>query len=113
MVIIPVAPQGLKALVPQLPSSPTSEVTPEDTIVVQVLGAAGTPATYKINNETYARQDIAMRLQQIFSVRANKVMFIKGAADVEYGEVASMIDAGHKAGVDNIGIITPKVEAGQ
>ncbi len=40
-------------------------------------------------------------------------MFIKGEPDVDYGQVASMIDAGHQAGVDNIGIITPKVEAGQ
>ena len=114
MVIVPVTPHGLDALVPQ-PPKPNAPPPPENdkTIVVQILGSAGSQPTFKINDETYAKQDIAGRLLQIFQVRATKVMFIKGEPDVDYGQVASMIDAGHAAGVDNIGIITPKVEAGQ
>ena len=112
MVIVPVTPRGLDALVPQPPKTgEDSEVG--KTIVVQVLGTPGAQPTFKIDDETYARQDVAGRLLQIFSVRQSKVMFIKGGNDVDYGDVASMVDAGHQAGVDNIGIITPKVEAGQ
>lgn len=113
MVIVPVVPKGLEALVPQPPGRDTRQISPESTIVVQILGAPGSQATFKINSETYARNEIAARLLQIFSTRQNKVMFIKGASDVEYGEVANMIDAGHQAGVDNIGIITPEIEAGR
>ncbi len=114
MVIVPVTPKGLDALVPQPPKPNAPKVEDNDkTIVVQILGAAGAQPTFKINDETYAKNDIAGRLLQIFSARQNKVMFIKGEPDVDYGQVASMIDAGHQAGVDNIGIITPKVEAGQ
>jgi biopolymer transport protein TolR len=114
MVIVPVTPKGLDALVPQ-PPKPNAPQNVDDskTIVVQILGSAGQQPTFKINDETYAKQDIAGRLLQIFQVRPNKVMFVKGDPDVDYGQVAAMIDAGHQAGVENIGIITPKVEAGQ
>ena len=114
MVIVPVTPRGLEALVPQ-PPRPGQPPPPDidNTIVVSILGSPGGQPTFKINDETYARQDIAGRLLQIFSVRATKVMFVKGAPDVEYGEVAGIIDAGHAAGVDNIGVITPRVEAAQ
>ena len=40
-------------------------------------------------------------------------MFVKGDPDLEYGKIAEVIDFGHQAGVDNIGIITPRVAAGQ
>ena len=114
MVIVPVTPKGLDALVPQPPKPNAPKVdSPDTTIVVQILGAAGSPPTYKINEDTYAIKDLPGRLLQIFQVRNTKVMFIKGAPDVDYGAVASALDAGHFAGVDNIGIITPKVEAGQ
>ena len=32
---------------------------------------------------------------------------------MNYGQIAEVIDWGHQAGVDNIGIITPRVESGQ
>ncbi len=112
MVIVPVAPQGLEALVPQPPKSSSPE-SPERPVVVQVLASPGAGPIFKINEETYAKADLPGRLLQIFSARQSKVMFVKGVQDVEYGEVASVIDAAHRAGVDNIGILTPKVEAAQ
>jgi len=35
-------------------------------------------------------------------------MFIKGDAALDFSLVAEIIDYGHQAGVDNIGIITPR-----
>jgi biopolymer transport protein ExbD len=40
-------------------------------------------------------------------------MFVKGDADLDYGKVAEVIDMGHQAEVDNIGLITPRISAGQ
>ena len=114
MVIVPVTPKGLDALVPQ-PPKPNAPPPPDNdtTIVVQVLGTNPTAPAYKINQDAYNKQDIGPKLQQIFSVRANKVMFVKGDPDLYYGSIAEVIDMGHHAGVENIGIITPKVESGQ
>ena len=40
-------------------------------------------------------------------------MFVKGDKDLDFGQVLPVINDGHAAGVDNIGIITPAVEAGK
>ena len=40
-------------------------------------------------------------------------MFVKGDPELLYSSIAEVIDFGHKAGVDSIGIMTPGVERGQ
>ena len=40
-------------------------------------------------------------------------MFVKGDDKLNFGDVAEVIDIGHAVGVDHIGLITPKIEAGQ
>lgn len=112
MVIVPVTPKGLDAIVPQPPKNPTQQEPDPTTIVVSVLDAKDGQTAYKINDESYAREAIEPRLQQIFSVRQTKVMFVKGDPGLDYGKVAQIIDMGHQANVTNIGIITPQVEAG-
>ena len=113
MVIVPVTPHGLDALVPQPPKDPSKDVPNDRTIVVQVLGKTGGPIGYKINEDAFAKASIEPKLQEIFAARQEKVMFIKGDPDLTYGTIAEVVDFGHQAGVDNIGIITPRVEAGQ
>jgi biopolymer transport protein TolR len=112
MVIQPTTPKGLEALVPQPPKDPTHTPPPPDTtIVVQVLGGGSLP-TYKINEQTFAKQDIEPELQKIFETRNDKVMFVKGDKDLDFGPIAEVIGFGHQADVTNIGIMTPQVEAG-
>ncbi len=113
MVIVPVTPHGLDAMVPQPPK--THNEQPNDrTIVVQVLGAGGvSQPTYKINEDVVPIQDLQSRLNQIYSVRAQKIMFVKGDPNLNFQSVASVIDIGKAVGVDHIGLITPKIEAGQ
>ena len=113
MVIVPVTPKGLDALVPQPPKNKTQDVDNTRTIVVQVLDNKGAPPSYKINEDSFAKASLEPKLAEIFASRQEKVMFVKGDPDLEYGKIAEVIDFGHQAGVDNIGIITPRVESGQ
>lgn len=113
MVIVPVTPKGLDALVPQPPKNKTQQEDNSRTIVVQILSNKSAPPSYKINEDAFAKQSLEPKLAEIFAARQEKVMFVKGDADLEYGKIAEVIDFGHQAGVDNIGIITPRVEAGQ
>ena len=113
MVIVPVTPKGLDALVPQPPKDPTHDVPNDRTIVVQVLSNKTAPPSYKINEDDFSKTALEPKLAEIFATRSEKVMFVKGDPDLEYGKIAEVIDFGHQAGVDNIGIITPRVEAGQ
>lgn len=113
MVIVPVTPKGLDTLVPQPPKNKTQDQPNDRTIVLQVLSnGAGAPA-YKINDSSFNKADIEPKLAEIFATRSEKVMFVKGDKDLDFNQVAEMIDYGHQAGVDNIGLITPRVEAGQ
>jgi biopolymer transport protein ExbD len=111
MVIVPVTPKGLEALVPQPPKNKAPDVPNDRTIVVQVQ-AGGSLPVYKINDQQFAKSDIAPELTKIFQTRQEKVMFVKGDKDLDFGSVAEVIGFGHAADVTNIGIITPQVEAG-
>lgn len=113
MVIVPVTPKGLDALVPQPPKNPQQQQQNDRTIVVQVLYHPGQPPTYKINETDVAHADLLARLQDIYANRAERIMFVKGEDDVNFSAVADVIDIGRAAGVDHIGLMTPKILAGQ
>jgi biopolymer transport protein ExbD len=113
MVIVPVTPRGLDALVPQPPKNPQQEQPNDRTIVVSILASHGGTPSYKINQDDVAKSDLRNRLDAIYAARAEKVMFIKGDPDLNFTSVAEVVDMAHGVGVDHIGLITPKIEAGQ
>jgi biopolymer transport protein ExbD len=110
MVIVPVTPKGLDALVPQPPKDKTPQPR---TIVISVLHTNGTQVAYKINQDDVAKHDLLARLTAIYQNRAERIMFIKGDDDVNFAQVADVIDIGHAAGVDHVGLITPKIANGE
>ena len=113
MVIVPVTPRGLETLVPQPPKDHKEEPQNDRTIVVQVQSNGAAAPAYKINDTSFNKTDLEPKLAEIFATRQEKVMFVKGDKDLDFSKVAEVIDFGHQAGVDNIGLITPRVEAGQ
>jgi biopolymer transport protein ExbD len=113
MVIVPVTPRGLDALVPQPPKNPNQEQPNDRTIVVQVQAGGGGVPTYMINETPVAKTDLESKLNDIYASRAEKVMFVKGDPNLDFQAIASVIDVGHAVGVDHIGLITPKIAAGQ
>src|SRR5580658_1806497 len=114
MVIVPVTPKGLDALVPQPPKNPQKQPPQNDrTIVVQLIYRAGQAPTYKINETEVAKHDLLARLQDIYANRAERVMFVRGDDDVNFAYVADVIDVAKAAGVEHIGLMTPKIMAGQ
>ncbi len=114
MVIVPVTPKGLDALVPQPPKNKQQQQQPNDrTIVVQVLYRPGAAPAYKINETDVAKQELQAKLTEIYANRAERVMFVKGDDDVDFRYVAEVIDIGRAANVDHIGLMTPKILAGQ
>jgi biopolymer transport protein TolR len=115
MVITPLTPKGLDALVPQPPPKDQKQPPPQAdrTIVVQLIdrGAGQTPAL-KINQDDTTWENLGGRLTDIFKTRAEKVMFVKGDDNVPFADVANVIDIAHSSGVDKVGLITAKIEAG-
>jgi biopolymer transport protein TolR len=112
MVITPLTPHGLNALVPQPPppNMPPPPPNQDPTVVVEVKA----DHSLAINSDPVKPEDLQNRLADIFKTRAQKVLFVKGDKDLEYRYVATAIDAAKGADPDmKVGIMTPKVEAGQ
>ncbi len=110
MVITPLTPKGLEALVPQpSPNQPQQQDVIAKTIVVQVSEGG----KLKINQEDHTWETLGPRLEAIFKERAEKVAFVKGEDKVLFGEVARAIDVMRSSGIDKVGLITAKLEAGQ
>jgi len=115
MVITPLTPHGLEALVPQPPPKENTPPPPDRTVVVQVLEApGGGKPKLKINQDDVSWDNLSSRLTDIFKTRAERVMFVKGDPDIEFQNVAQVIDiAKGTQVVDRVGLITAKIEAGQ
>jgi biopolymer transport protein ExbD len=109
MAISPVVPHGLDALAPQ-PPPPNAPQQPDDHTVVIVIDKTG---KVKINDDDADWNNLESRLVDIFKLRAEKVAFVKGDPDLDFQMVARAIDIAHSAGVDKVGLMTPKVELGQ
>jgi len=110
MVITPLTPHGLEALAPQPPD--TNKPQPPDQQDRTVVIVIDKDKSMHLNNEDTDMQKLGPRLEDIFKTRAERVVFVKGDPDLEYETVAKAIDIAKGAGMDKIGLMTPKVEAG-
>jgi biopolymer transport protein TolR len=113
MVITPLTPKGLDTLVPQPnPNQQQNQDLENKTVVVQIL-KDGASSKVKINNEDSSWSGLGPRIEQIFKDRAEKIAFVKGDNDVLFADVAHAIDIMRGSGIDKVGLITAKLEAGQ
>jgi biopolymer transport protein TolR len=110
MVITPRTPTGLDTLVPQpAPPNQKQQTNDDHTIVVQVMSGG----KIMINQDESNWNTLGPRLFDIFKERADKIAFVKGDDNVEFGQVARAIDIMRGSGIDHVGLITAKIEAGQ
>ncbi len=110
MVITPLTPKGLEALVPQ-PPPPNQKQTAADerTVVISI----DKNHNFMINQESTDENKLGARLEEIFKTRAEHVVFVKGDPDLEFPWVARAIDIAHGAGIDKVGLMTEQMEQGQ
>lgn len=110
MVITPLTPHGLNALVPQPPKHKEKPQDDNRTIVVQVLDGN----VLKINDTAETWDSLGSELSNIYKTRAEKVLFVKADDDIPFQQVARVIDI--TQGVDpsiKVGLMTKKIAAGQ
>jgi biopolymer transport protein ExbD len=110
MVIVPAIPKGETALSPK---PAMDDGRSEGAVVLEVLKRAGGDAGFRINQQDVARRDLPAKLAAIYANRSQRILFLKGDDQLSFTQVAEAIDVGHAAGVDHIGLMTPKVQAGQ
>lgn len=109
MIIVPVAPRGLDTVVPQQPKY--GQPAPPQTIVVQILSGPSGPI-YKINDQNMqGKAQLATELSRIYSMRAEKVLFVQGDPTLDFASVVTVIDMSRALGINRVGIITPRLAA--
>ena len=110
MVITPLVPKGLDALVPQPNPNKDAKDQPDvRTVVVSV----DSRQQIKINQDSVTVDQLGPRLEDIFKTRADRVIFVKGEPDTMFADVAMVIDIAKGAGIDKVGLITQNVEEGK
>ena len=111
MVITPLTPKGLESLVPQPP--PPNAPPPDPNLDRTVVIIIDKDKKMMLNQEPTDENRLGERLMEVFKTRAEKVVFVKGDPDLEFRDVARAIDIAKGAGIDKIGLMTPKMELGQ
>jgi biopolymer transport protein ExbD len=109
MVITPLVPHGLDALVPQPPKNNQPQDVNERTVVI-VIEKDG---SVKLNETPVDWVTLEARLVEIFKTRADRTVFVKGDDDLDYQTVAKAIDIAKGANIDHLGLMTPKIQAGE
>jgi biopolymer transport protein TolR len=101
--------QGETAQIPQPDQKQTQNIAQPRTVVIQVVWTKTNedqPPSVKINQENVRWEDLEPRLAKIYLTRAEKVVFVRGDADVNFQYVADVIDVAHHAGVQRVGLLT-------
>jgi biopolymer transport protein TolR len=111
MVITPLTPHGLDVLAPQPPppNTPPPDPNQDRTVVIQI----DKDKNLKLNQDPIQWDALQDRLEFVFKTRAERVVFVRGDKDLQFETVAKAIDIAKGAGLEKIGLMTPKIEAGQ
>jgi len=105
MVITPIKQMDLDVKIPQTSDSKV-DAAPDPSVIVVSVGEA---AQIAVNQEPTTINDLGAKLQDIYSKRANKNMFVSASAKLPYGDVVKVIDIAKGAGVQEIGLLTEEI----
>jgi biopolymer transport protein ExbD len=106
MVITPVKQLDLDVKVPQAPAEPEKPSALDPSVIVVSVAEN---AQIAINQDPTDIGALGPKLQEIYSARANKNMFISASPKLPYGDVVKVIDIAKGAGVGDIGLITEEI----
>jgi biopolymer transport protein TolR len=99
MVIAPISPAGLRAEVPM----PATNAAPLGSPVVVQIKADGTVA---VNQSDVAWDELGSRLGGIYSLRGEKVGFVRGESKTQFADVARAIGVMREAGITDVGLLS-------
>jgi biopolymer transport protein TolR len=102
MTITPTMPHGVSADIPQKSANAAS---PGQPIVLEVLDSGKPQPEVRINRQPVAWNDLQSTLLGIFKSRAERVLYVKGNAELDFRYVAEVIDQAHAADIQRVGLM--------
>ena len=100
MVITPLTPTGLRTLVPQPPDAAEHESSRDIVVTVERDGSI------RLNAERIELLTLYERLSQIYQVRGDTVLFVRGDQHLEFRQIAAVIDIAKGAGLQRVALMT-------
>ncbi len=100
MVIQPTLQKGIEVQVPPVEERAASEPAP-DQIVLEIQPGPH----YTINKIPVSADNLEARIRGIFQDRPRKVLFVKGAETLMYGDVIEAVDAARGGGIEVVGLV--------
>jgi biopolymer transport protein ExbD len=64
----------------------------------------------EIDSQPVSRPELEARLKLIFATRPGGVLFVAGARDLDFADVATVIDIARGAGVNRVGLMTGRTD---
>ena len=101
MVVLPEHSVGLPAVVPQ--PAPDGAVLEKDRDIVVSVNQ---DRSISVNQQPVAIERLQERLRAIFASRATRVIFVRGYRDLDFQEIARVIDIAKGADVFQVGLMT-------
>ena len=105
MAALPVTQRGLDADVPQEVQQPKAEPPPGQLVLTYAADRR-----LALNQQPIALEGLGERLRDLFSSRREKTLFLQADASLRYAEVIAVIDVAKGAGVEKLGVITPRMQ---
>ena len=101
MIITPLRPIGLEARVPQPPNPDQNESDAAQEIVITVCAGG----TVRLNQESVDLASLPARLRQVFQNNINHPIFLRAEPDLEFSQVAQVIDIARGAGLTSVALM--------
>lgn len=98
---LPMTQRGLDIDLP-----PESQQASQDPSPYQILLEMTADKHLTINHTDVPFETLSTRLQEIYSSRHDKTLFLAAAPSLRYGDIIPLIDTAKAAGINKIGIVT-------
>lgn len=104
LIIFMVVQAGMqRGLIVQVP--PPDDLALPDASPESLVLEVGPGGEYRLNRQPVAAAGLEQVLADVFAERQRKVLFVKGAESIAYGDVIGALDASRAAGVQVIGLV--------
>lgn len=100
--VLPQRTTGLPSDIPQ----PPSENEPARANPLDVVLSIARDRSFQIDSQPVEAAELEAKLRLIFAARPGGVLFVEGVPELEFADVAGVIDKARGAGISRIGIIT-------
>lgn len=107
MVVTPMLQSGVSVVMPKTKNSEEDQNINKETAVVIAIPADG---QFYVGKEVIAKERLTEKVKAMMENRKieDRVVYIKGGAQVSYGSIVDTISSIRESGIDRIGLVTEK-----